>query len=171
MCLQQLLKNRTARRKDHFVSLDTLIFTGKSHISEVIVILQLLNRCLQKALKTIPFHTQFLICHDCKSIQVGCKPSCQFKLQLFQTSIQKQYLKRQNERIGEPNSDKSESTHLDAFSAPMTSRQTLSGPRGWGHEVILFYVYGDYRALFSHCQDLSNKGHYDFLQDIQPGKI
>ena len=71
MCLQQLLKNRAARRKNHFVSLDTLIFTGQGHISEVIVIPQFLKRCLSLVLEIIPLQAKLLICHDFKNSRLS----------------------------------------------------------------------------------------------------
>ena len=63
MKFQQLFEEGTTSRKDNFVSLDALIFTGQGDISEVSVTPQLCKRPLHKLLEIIPLQTKLLIRH------------------------------------------------------------------------------------------------------------
>ena len=55
MSFQQLFEEGAASRKDHFVELYALIFTGQGDIGEVSVSPQFFKRRLHKVLEIIPF--------------------------------------------------------------------------------------------------------------------
>ena len=66
MSFQQLLKEGTASRKNHFVGVDTLIFTGQGDIGEVGVSSEISKGHLYKALEIIPLQAKLLVCHVLK---------------------------------------------------------------------------------------------------------
>ena len=58
--LQNPLEKRGAGSQDHFVSLNLLVSAGKSHVSEVLLLLELMEGVADVHLEVIPTQTKLL---------------------------------------------------------------------------------------------------------------